>query len=206
MTFPAHQGLILPVARRWPNSFDALALSVGAAMPDITDSLLSFPINGYFKQWYGHTLIGIFTLDLAGGLFITWWMAVFTRRLLREGHIPSHLQTFFTKPPPNGDAVGVRNRNRVPLRLWSFSILIGVLSHVGFDLISHDTNLLLYPWYENARWFPSWWYAIWFEIPRLHRFGRSYSMGGFSIIWGLLTLIGTFLFIQLLSPKHQDEI
>jgi hypothetical protein len=40
MTFPAHQGLILPVIRRWPNSFDALALSVGAAMPDITDSFL----------------------------------------------------------------------------------------------------------------------------------------------------------------------
>ena len=63
MTFPAHQGLILPVVRRWPNFFDALALSVGAAMPDITDTILGFPINGYFKQWYGHSLIGIFTLD-----------------------------------------------------------------------------------------------------------------------------------------------
>ena len=80
MTFPAHQGLILPVVRRWPNSFDALALSVGAAMPDITDTVLGFPINGYFKQWYGHSLIGIFTLDFAGGLLLTWLIAVLARR------------------------------------------------------------------------------------------------------------------------------
>jgi hypothetical protein len=83
MTFPSHQGLILPVVRRWPNSFDALALSVGAAMPDITDTILGFLINGYFKQWYGHALIGIFTLDFLGGLVITWLIAVAIRRLLK---------------------------------------------------------------------------------------------------------------------------
>ncbi len=94
MTFPAHQGLILPVVRRWPNSFDALALSVGAARPDITDTILSFPINGYFKQWYGHALIGVFTLDLAGGLFITWLIAVPARRLLKSVDIPQRLQAF----------------------------------------------------------------------------------------------------------------
>ncbi len=32
--------------------------------------------------------------------------------------------------------------------------MVGILSHIGFDLISHDTNLLFYPWYENVRWFP----------------------------------------------------
>jgi len=205
MTFPAHQGLILPVVRRWPNSFDALALSVGAAMPDITDTILSFPINGYFKQWYGHAVIGIFTLDLLGGLFITWLLANFASRLFRDGDVPQRLQTFFTKSPPTSDPQVVRPGNKAPLRLQSFSVLIGVLSHIGFDLISHDTNLLLYPWYENVHWFPNWWYAIWFEISPLHRFGRSYSMGGFSLIWGLLTVIGTFLFIQFLSPKRQEN-
>ena len=206
MTFPAHQGLILPVVRRWPNSFDALALSVGAAVPDITDSLLSFPVNGYFRQWYGHALIGIFTLDLLGGLFITWLLENFARRLFRDGDVPQCLQAFFAKSSPTGSPKGAGGRNRVPVRLWSFSVLIGVLSHIGFDLISHDTNLLLYPWHENVHWFPNWWYIVWFEISPMHRFGRSYSMGGFSLIWGLLTVIGTFLFIQFLSPKHPDEI
>src|SRR5512134_3337183 len=115
MTFPAHQGLILPVARRWPNSFDALALSVGAAMPDITDTILGFPINGYFKQWYGHSLIGIFTLDLAGGLLITWLIAVLARRL----------QAFLTTAPPTRDPEGMGSPKMIfdgrdRLRLWSF--------------------------------------------------------------------------------------
>jgi hypothetical protein len=197
MTFPAHQGLILPVVRRWPNSFDALALSVGAAMPDITDTLLGFSINGYFKQWYGHSLIGIFSLDLVGGLFITWLIAIFARRLFRDSEIPHLLRAFFTKARPNGNGV---------FRLWSLSVLVGILSHIGFDLISHDTNLLFYPWVENPRWFPSWWYTIWFKIRPLSMFGRSYAVGVFSIIWGLLTLIGIVLFIQFLRPKRQDRI
>lgn len=205
LTFPAHQGLILPVMRRWPGSFDALALSVGAAMPDITDSVLGFLINGYFKQWYGHALISIFTLDLFGGLLITWLFAVFIRWLLKHAGLPGHLQTLFMGAPPDNDSAGGRNivhRWRARLSLWSFSVLVGVLSHVGFDLISHDTNLLLYPWYDNVHWFPKWWYTPWFEIRPLPMFGQSYSVGIFTVIWILLTLLGILLFIRFLSPKH----
>src|SRR5436189_745778 len=137
MTFPAHQGLILPVIRRRSNSLDPLALSVGAAMPDITDTILGFPLNGYFEQWYGHSLIGIFTLDLAGGVFITWLIAALVRRL----------QPLLTKAPPPRDPEGAGGSHavlhrRARLNLWSFSVFIGILSHIGFDLISHDTNLL----------------------------------------------------------------
>ena len=212
MTFPAHQGLILPVVRRWPNSFDALALSVGAAMPDITDTILSFPVNGYFRQWYGHALIGVFTLDLAGGLFITWLIAVLARRLSKSARMPQHSQAFLTTPPParepaeaGGSQAALHGRNR--LRLWSFSVFVGILSHIGFDLISHDTNLLFYPWYENARLFPKWWYTIWFEIPRLHAFGRIYSAGVFSMLWGMLSLLGTFLFLRFFTqtPSGKTE-
>ena len=206
MTFPAHQGLILPVVRRWPHSFDALALSVGAAMPDITDTILGFPLNGYFKQWYGHSLLGVFTLDLVLGLSITWLIAMFARRLFRNGGIPRRLQPLFTEPLSGSAPDRAGGGNRVPLRLWSFSVFIGILSHIGFDLISHDTNLLLYPWVENPRWLPGWWYTIWFKLRPLHIFGRSYAGGVFSIIWGLLTLIGTVLFIRFLSPKRKDRI
>ena len=202
MTFPAHQGLILPVMRRWPNSFDALALSVGAAMPDITDTILSFPINGYFRQWYGHSLVGVFTLDLGIGLSITWLIAMLARRLFGKSGVPQRLQPLFTEPLPNTDPEQAGGGNRIPIRLWSFSVFIGILSHIGYDLISHDTNLLLYPWHEDPRWYPGWWYTIWFKIRPLHVFGRSYAVGGFSIIWGLLTLIGTISFIRFLSPKR----
>jgi len=205
MTFPAHQGLILPVIRRWPNSFDALALSVGAAMPDITDTILGFLINGYFRQWYGHALIGIFTLDLAGGLFITWLIAVLARRLLQSAEIPQRWPAFLTKAPPTRDPKGAGSHRRDRIRLWSFSVLVGILSHVGFDIISHDTNLLFYPWYENVRWFPIWWYTIWFETGPLWAIGRTYSVGVFTILWGMLSLLGTFLFLRFLSQEHENR-
>src|SRR5215510_13111556 len=126
MTFPAHQGLILPVVRRWPNSFDALALSVGAAMPDITDTILGFPLNGYFKQWYGHSLLGIFTLDMIWGLLITWFIAVVVRRLSTSARTPGRWQAFLPKAPPTRDLMGAGGSNtvlhgRARLSLWSFS-------------------------------------------------------------------------------------
>jgi hypothetical protein len=208
MTFPAHQGLILPVMRRWPNSFDALALSVGAAMPDITDSVLGFLLNGYFKQWYGHALIGIFTLDLLGGLLITWLIAIFVRLLLKYEHLPRSLQTFFIKASSNSNSAATRY-TLLPWQtrwgLWSFSVLVGTLSHVGFDLISHDTNLLLYPWHENARWFPDWWYTTWFEIRPLPMLGHSYSVGLFTVIWSILTLLGILFFFRFLSSRHESR-
>ena len=209
LTFPAHQGLILPVARKWPDIFDVLALSVGAAMPDITDTVLGFLINGYFKQWYGHALIGIFTLDLLGGLLITWLIATFASRLLRHANLPQRLQTFFTHTSSKNDSTDGRNtvlRWRSRLSLWSFSVLVGILSHVGFDLISHNTNLLLYPCYENVRWFPGWWYTTWFEIRPLSMFGHSYSVGIFTVIWCILSLIGIFLFFRFLSPKQENRV
>src|SRR5262245_20647228 len=114
MTFPAHQGLILPVKRQWPNSFDALALSVGAAMPDVTDTILSFPINGYFKQWYGHSLVGIFTLDLAGGLFISWLLASLAKRLFKSQNRSQRLKTSTPITPSTLDSEGAANRKPVP--------------------------------------------------------------------------------------------
>jgi hypothetical protein len=204
MTFPAHQGLILPVVRRWPNSFDALALSVGAAMPDITDTVLGFLINGYFKQWYGHALIGIFTLDLAGGLLITWLIVNIARRLFKGADLPQYLRPFFTKALSNRDTAN--SGNPVQLGLWSVSVLVGILSHVAFDLISHATNLLLYPWSEDIRWFPGWWYATWFEMRPLPIFGHVYSVGFHSIIWFLLTVMGIFFFLQFISPKREDRV
>lgn len=207
MTFPAHQGLILPLARKWPGAFDALALSVGAAMPDITDSVLGFLLNGYFKQWYGHAFIGIFTFDLFGGLLITWLIALLAAPLLQHRSPPQRLQTRHAKAHPDSKPAAGRAvilPGRTTLRLWSFSVLVGVLSHIGFDLISHDTNLLLYPWHENVRWFPQWWYRTWFEIRPVSMFGESYAVGLFTVIWVTLSLVGIFLFFRFLRSRNEN--
>ena len=209
LTFPSHQGLILPIVRKWPDIFEALALSVGAAMPDLTDTVLGFSINVYFKQWYGHSLIGTFSVDLLGGLFITWFIAALATRFFKSEDFPQRLQTIFTQEPSNDDSTAGRIivlRWRSRLSLWSFSVLVGILSHVGFDLISHDTNLLLYPWYENVRWYPGWWYATWFEIRPLAMSGHSYSVGIFTVIWCILSIIGIFLFFRFLSPKYENRV
>ena len=208
MTFPAHQGLILPVVRKWPKSFDALALSVGAAMPDITDTILGFPLNGYFRQWYGHSLLGIFTLDLFGGVFITWLIAFLVGQLLKSMYLSPPLPAFLTKAARALELIGkskTESRGQDKLRLWSFSVMVGILSHIGFDIISHTTNLLLYPWYENLYWFPTWWYTVWIEIPALSAFGRTYLVGVHTVIWGLLTMFGIFLFLRFLSQEYENR-
>lgn len=190
LTFPGHQGLILPVARRWPNHFDAIALSVGAAMPDVSDTVLGFLMNGYFKQWYGHSLIGVILFDIPGGLLLTWIMTI----------LIEHLFKYKSAVDRN-----VLRGGRTKLWLWSFSVAVGVFSHLGFDLISHSTNLLFYPWYENLRWFPDWWYTTWFEFRPLPMFGHSYAVGTFTVIWGILSLIGIFYFFRFINPKNKAE-
>lgn len=208
MTFPAHQGLILPIVRRWPNSFDALALSVGAAMPDITDTILGFSINGYFKQWYGHSLLGIFTLDLFGGLFITWLIAVLVRQLLKSVYLRQTLPAFLTKASHTLDTISrskIESSQRDRIKLWIFSVFVGILSHIGFDIISHTTNLLFYPWYDNVYWFPTWWYTVWIEIPALSAFGNTYLVGVHTLVWGMLTLLGIFLFLRFLSQEYENR-
>ena len=205
LTFPAHQGLILPAARKWPNHFDVLALSVGAAMPDIIDSTVGVLINGYFKHWYGHSLIGVFTFDLLGGLLITWMITVFVALLLKYTVLPQRLRELFTNTPPKSESavdeiVFMAGRSSA---CGAFSLIVGVLSHLAFDLISHDTNLLLYPWYNDLQWFPAWWYTTWFEIPALPMFGHSYAVGSFTVMWVILTLIGTISFFRFLSPKYK---
>ena len=78
-------------------------------------------------------------------------------------------------------------------------MLVGILSHIGFDLISHRTNLLFYPWYENVHWFPDWWYQAWLEGQTVWVFGHPYLVGVYRLSWGALTLIGIFLFVQFIA-------
>ncbi|MBI5953738.1 MAG: DUF4184 family protein [Chloroflexi bacterium] len=182
--FPAHQGLLFPVARKWPAYFDVIALSVGAAMPDLIDITLGFLSIGYFKQWYAHSLIGAAVVDIPGGLMLTWLVTAIVARLSKNQAVAHNGHGWRTRP-------GV----------WSFSVVVGVLSHLGFDLISHETNLLLYPWYENVRWFPEWWYTPWITVKLIPMLGNSYSVGIHSAIWFILSVTGTILFYQFIFSR-----
>ncbi len=178
--FPAHQGLVYPLVRKWPASYDVIALSVGAAMPDFVDIAFGLLINGYFRQWFAHGLIFI-PFNVLGGLLLTWG----TKKLFSK--------LFKSKMPAEPES---RKEKISMLKVWTFSITVGVISHLGFDLFSHDTNLLLYPWYEDVRWFPQWWYMPWFVIPPPLSMGPAYSVGFHTFVWLVLSALGTFLFYQ----------
>jgi hypothetical protein len=170
---PAHQGLVYPLVRRWPASFDVIALSVGAAMPDFVDITFGYLLHGYFRHWFAHSLIFI-PFNIIGGLLITWLVGVL-------------LSKFFKWET-------TQRKHR--LRVWIFSVAVGVFSHLLFDLISHDTNLLLYPWHADVRWFPGWWYTPWYVIQPPLSMGPPYAVGIHTIIWLILSTLGTFLFYQ----------
>src|SRR3954447_3918753 len=135
LAFPSHQGLILPVARRWPAYFDGLALCVGATMPDVVDGLAGF-VRGHMGQWYGHSLIGVFGFCWPGGLLITALLVSVHRwgrgRSLAPAKWRSVLSRAIGWQPPQAvvrPALLARSR----LLLWSLSVLVGALSHILFD-------------------------------------------------------------------------
>jgi len=154
-------------------------------MPDFVDITFGYLLRGYFRHWFGHALVFI-PFNIIGGLLLTWLVTVLFSKALKW------------KTSPEKDKIAQRKST---LKLWLFSIAIGVFSHLAFDLISHDTNLLLYPWVEDVRWFPSWWYTPWYVIGPPLSMGPAYSVGIHTIVWFILSTLGTFLFYQFLFQK-----
>jgi len=201
LTFPSHQGLILPIWRRWPAYFDVTALCVGAAMPDIVDGLIG-TCRGYLGQGYGHTLIGLFLPCLPGGLILTWLARILGKRTLKLSPLKSALPTWVKRF--EGHVIELPNHTSFSssrfggLLFWSFSVCIGAFSHLFFDLISHRSLVWFYPWYENHQIFPSWWYVKWAGIS-LPFYRTPYPLGPHALAWIMLTIIGAVLFFRLLS-------
>src|SRR5262245_1597904 len=81
LAFPSHQGLILPLWRRFPAAIDGVALSIGAAMPDIIDGA-AWPFRGQLGQWLGHSLLGVIISAPAGILLARIARRIGPRRLI----------------------------------------------------------------------------------------------------------------------------
>ena len=199
LTFPSHQGLILPIWRKWPAYFDGMALCIGAAMPDVVDGLIG-TCRGYLGQGYGHTLIGLFLLCLPGGLILTWLARILGKRALKLLLLGSALTAWvkkFERDIELLDHAPSQSPRFGRLLFWSFSVCIGAFSHLFFDLISHGSLVWFYPWYENHQIFPSWWYVRWADIP-LPFYKTPYPLGPHALVWTMLTIIGAILFFWLL--------
>ena len=194
LTFPSHQGLVAPLRRRWPGRFHVLGLCIGAAAPDLVDGVAGAG-RGHLGQSYGHSLIGLFALCLPLGLALTWFAVALGGWLTRQARANA------TSP---GVALWLGRRiellNNVPGRasvrrrisFTAFSVWVGALSHLFFDFITHGSFYLLYPFCENVRLFPSWWYTKWFEIP-IPWYADPYPAGPHLAAWILLSLLGIVL-------------
>ena len=167
LAFPSHQGLILPLWRWFPRRIDGVALSVGAAMPDIVDGL-AWPIRGRLGQWMGHSLVGL-PVCVIVGLALTW--------LTRRTRLLSRLD--------DGAATVTRS---------SLSLAIGALSHIAFDLPTHGNFLVLWPWYRNDHLFPAWWYQSWGGIP-VFAYHEPYPVGPHFVAWLVLSAVGAVMFV-----------
>lgn len=175
LAFPSHQGLILPLWRWWPGRIDALALSMGAAMPDIVDGL-AVPIRGELGQWAGHSLLGVALACVPLGLVLT----ALLRRL-----DPMRIVTRAdraTSPPPG-------------LGWKAASVGIGALSHVAFDFVSHGNFLVLWPFVGDRHLFPAWFYVPYRSV-KLPIYREPYPLAPHFVVWVFLSIAGIVLFVR----------
>ena len=179
VAFPSHQGLILPLWRHFPRQIDGVALSVGAAMPDVIETL-AWPIKGELGQGFGHSLIGVVIACVPVGLLLTW----IARRALPARWI-ARLDDGATPTTMMRASVGVA---------------IGALSHVVFDLMTHASFPLLWPWVRGAEVFPAWWSRPWARIPLLV-YREPYPLAPHTIVWAVLSVAGAVMYFWCLLPK-----
>jgi hypothetical protein len=180
LAFPSHQGLILPLWRWRPSRIDAVALCVGAAMPEVLDGIAGL-FRGELGQWAGHSLVGV-AAAVPPGLAL----AALARRLLPPRWI-SRLD--------EGAAPG-RGLGRA-----ACSVAIGAFSHLVTDLVTHGGFPWLWPWYRNDRLFPSWWYHAWGSVP-LPGYRDPYPIAPHTISWVILSVAGAWLFVVCLRPRN----
>jgi hypothetical protein len=178
LAFPSHQGLILPLWRRYPRAIDGVALCIGAAMPDVVDGLAWFG-RRQVGQWLGHSLVGLPLLCVPFGVAFAWlFRRVAPARWIRR------LDPF---EPSAGRAIA--------------SVAIGAASHVAIDLVTHGSFPLLLPWYRNDHVFPSWWYRSWGGV-RLPIYAQPYPIAPHTIAWAIASVVGIVLFVRCLSRRR----
>lgn len=193
LTVPSHQGLIAPLWRRWPHVFDAPALFVGAAMPDVVEGV-SIVFRGYSGQGIGHSLIGLVLFAIPGGLLL-WLLIHATARRLS----PMHCSGFAGRIWNAGLSAIACNPGPASFRRrWKrilFGLGTGAFSHLCIDLISHGGFPWLIPWAPKMRIYPDWWYHVFARISLPWR-PRLTLITPYFLVWLSLSVLGAILLFR----------
>ncbi|GAA2583061.1 DUF4184 family protein [Dactylosporangium fulvum] len=118
-TLPTHPLAVLPLKVWRPRWFDGVALAAGACAPDT-----AYAFAGIGVTIRSHTLLGSLWWSLPAALFTAW--------LIRRGaptvaaHLPGFLREY-----------GVLGRVRHAWWVTVLSALLGVASHLLWDLVTH---------------------------------------------------------------------
>ena len=194
LAFPSHQGLIAPLWRRWPGTFDMPALCVGAAMPDVVDGLFGV-YRGHLGQTWGHTLIGMTFLCLPLGVLLWFGLHRWARFVPRASGAG-----FLARAWNMGnDAIAASPGPDTFRQRWfrvMGSLLLGAFSHLCIDLLSHGQKHAGFqwfrPWAVHFKLFPSWWNHEWFRMP-IPGYADGYSFSPHFIVWCILGLVGALM-------------
>ncbi|MBM4249873.1 MAG: DUF4184 family protein [Euryarchaeota archaeon] len=132
-----HWPTVWPLFKRWPASFNLVALSIGAVIPDLEcPFLFAFVEDRWHARLFMHSLLGAFTLDLLLAVALTVW---FVPPLLRwsEPRIANKRLFSFA-------GVDLRT-HRTGMAALAGSALAGTVSHVLLDVLHHPYNPLTFP-------------------------------------------------------------
>jgi len=132
---PAHPALVVPLLLRWHRQLSATGLVLGAMAPDFEYFLRLRP-DGI----YGHTLPGLFWLDLPLVLGFAWlYHAVVKWPLVQclPGALRARLLPLVSSRWP------VRRLFSAPVLLGG---LLGCASHLLWDAFTHDDGLVVQHW------------------------------------------------------------
>jgi hypothetical protein len=143
VTFLAHQAPVLPL-KRWQPELDGVALVVGSAVPDLARATEHTPVPYLFGQptWFdGHAADQIVSWCLVVGLLLTWSARRWVLPRL-AGHLPD-LGPFHLRD------LRLVGRNRHPWWIVVLCVLVGAISHVLIDLLTHTDRSVSIPAFDQ---------------------------------------------------------
>ncbi|MBN2011790.1 DUF4184 family protein [candidate division KSB1 bacterium] len=176
-TFPSHAAAVIPIYHYRPKWFSITALVVGSAAPDLAFML-------YVADDLGHRLSGAVLVCLPFGVIFTVWVEKVLVPVLKA-KLPAMLFINF----PNMLAIERPKLNVREIIVISYSVLIGTMTHLLLDGLSHDDMWLSRHIYPKVG---------------IHMFERYYSIE--TGVWIIFTIAGALIVWRYLAVRFPSQV